>query len=240
MPEPQDRYRVPYAILQGLKAGMQELQRGREEEEKDIMIKMMMGTPLTLKEQKRRDKMGYGELPRGITEIGKMEKEQRRHEAEVEKEEEAIRKAEEVREKVQSWNEKKETQRIKEKERKLRVQIHLDAIDAATPSVEGVKIGSPDMTQVPKIEAEMLENAGMSIPGSLQAKRLGVYEEYKKARYGHFLPKPTPKQPAKKKSSWGKTAVEELRKVLPKFKKKPVRELSTDELLKLQSELGRR
>ena len=107
-----DRYIIPYSILEGLKAGISEWQRARQSEKEEIMMKAMMGIPLTDKEKKR---LRF-EIPRGLTQMGQLETTERTKQEDIAREQARYEEAQRI-------AAEKEKQRIKEEQRKYDLQI---------------------------------------------------------------------------------------------------------------------
>lgn len=74
-----DRYRIPRAILGGLKAGIQEWQTLREKKKQEVMTKALLGLPLSPDEEK----LLTFRIPPELTQLGKSQEETRRWEEEM-------------------------------------------------------------------------------------------------------------------------------------------------------------
>ena len=161
---PEDRYRIPRAILSGLKAGVQEWQTLREKKKQEVMTKALLGLPLNPEEEK----FLTFRVPPELTEMGKATEEKRRWEEEMGYKRELLK----IKEKPKTIDFQKE----KREEIRLRMQIRNEAKKMASKQVwdeESSKFKDVvDEELADEIESERLINYGLTVPETLQKKIL--------------------------------------------------------------------
>jgi len=136
---PEDRYRIPYSILEGVKAGINEWQRLRGEKKQQVMTKALLGMPLTPEEEK----LLSFKMPPELTEMGKATEEKRRWEEEMGYKRELLK----IKEKPKTTKEdiltKKDIETIKSQ--CMKQAINLSQKETISPMGERIKTVDPDL-----------------------------------------------------------------------------------------------